>query len=109
MVKEGDEDELSQLLVEAALRGDEALVEEALRNEATNVNYMGILDLRVKHTDSIQREDSPDELRVEYLEFKTHASPLFAAAHAGHSEVVKKLLVSLLLSYSHFSLQCKNL
>ena len=95
VAKECDEnDASSRMLINGALRGDELLVDEILQNEAVDVNYMGIVNLKVKHTDCIQREEAPDELKTEYIEFKTDVTPLFSAAHSGHVEIVKKLLVS---------------
>ena len=99
VAKEGDENDASRMLIDAALRGDELLVDEILQNEAVDVNYMGIVNLKVKHTDCIQHEEAPDELKTEYIEFKTDVTPLFSAAHSGHVEIVKKLLVSYMLSY----------
>ena len=91
---ERDENTVSQMLINASLEGDELVVDELFRNGVVDVNYMGTVNLRMKNTDSIQHEEAPDELKIEYVEFKTDVTPLFAAAHSGHAEIVRKLLVS---------------
>ncbi|CAM6110561.1 unnamed protein product [Calypogeia fissa] len=86
------EDKASQRLIQAALKGDDDSVSESLKHELVDVNYIGTVNLRVKYTDSIQRGEVADEVNFEYQEFKTDVTPLFAAAHAGHAGITKKLL-----------------
>lgn len=88
----------SQRLVEAALRGDVAAVDASLRSDgdgeiAADVNYVGAVNLRVKCTETVLREEMPDEVRIGYDEFRTEVSALFAAAHSGRADVVRRLVV----------------
>lgn len=85
---------VSQELIDAALEGDESAVEMVLSNAIVDVNYMGTVNLRVKHTETIQHEEAPDELKIEYIQFKTDITALFAAAHSGHMDIVRKLLMA---------------
>ncbi|KAJ7518625.1 hypothetical protein O6H91_20G000900 [Diphasiastrum complanatum] len=89
-----DEYSVSQGLLEAALSGNESAVSQALLSEHVDVNHKGTISLRFKRTDSIQQEDTPDEVKIEYEEFKTDVTPLFAAAHAGHISIAKRLLIA---------------
>ncbi|MCO5591396.1 hypothetical protein L7F22_045379 [Adiantum nelumboides] len=91
---EVDELTVSQKLIEAALNGDEALVDYILGNAVVDVNFMGTVDLIIKHTNTVQHEEAPDKLKVDYVQYKTDVTPLFAAAHAGHVDIVKKLLTA---------------
>eukprot|EP00250_Pteridium_aquilinum_P017235 c23519_g1_i1 orf=646-2880(-) len=93
-VTEEDEQAVSQRLIEAALKGDESLVDEILGNTVVDVNFMGTINLTIKHTKSLQHEEAPDELKVEHVQFKTDVTPLFAAAHSGHVDIVKRLLTA---------------
>lgn len=90
---EEDESSVSQLLIEAALVGEEAIVNDALAHKLVDVNYRGTVSLRVKYSDTVQQEEAPDQVKIEYEEFKTDVTPLFAAAHAGHINITRKLLV----------------
>ncbi len=90
---EEDESSVSQLLIEAALVGEEATVNDALAHKLVDVNYRGTVSLRVKYSDTVQQEEAPDQVKIEYEEFKTDVTPLFAAAHAGHINITRKLLV----------------
>jgi hypothetical protein len=90
---EEDESSVSQLLIEAALVGEEATVDDALAHKLVDVNYRGTVSLRVKYSDTVQQEEAPDQVKIEYEEFKTDVTPLFAAAHAGHINITRKLLV----------------
>eukprot|EP01018_Ginkgo_biloba_P031804 Gb_08320 [translate_table: standard] len=83
---------ISQKLIEAAHRGDVKTVTDCLVNSLVDVNYIGTVSLRVKCTDIIQHEEAPDEVRIEYEEFKTDVTALFAAAHAGHLDLIRRLL-----------------
>eukprot|EP00249_Psilotum_nudum_P021650 c28188_g2_i1 orf=2-247(-) len=69
---------ISQRLIEAALIGNEDAVCEVLSNDLVDVNYIGTVNLRVKFTDSVQREEVADEVIVDYKQFKTDITPLFA-------------------------------
>jgi len=89
---EEDESSVSQLLIEAALVGEEATVNDALAHKLVDVNYRGTVSLRVKYSDTVQQEGAPDQVKIEYEEFKTDVTPLFAAAHAGHINITRKLL-----------------
>lgn len=91
-----DRDELalpSQRLIEAALSVDVEGVTQSLRSKTVDVNYIGTVSLRVKCFESVVREEEPDDTEVVYRDFVTDVSPLFAAAHSGHSDIVRKLLV----------------
>uniref|UniRef100_A0A0D6QRK6 Uncharacterized protein n=1 Tax=Araucaria cunninghamii TaxID=56994 RepID=A0A0D6QRK6_ARACU len=82
----------SQKLIEAAYKGDVKTVADCLANPLVDVNYKGTVSLRVKCTDIVQHEEAPDEVKIEYEEFKTDVTALFAAAHAGNVELVRRLL-----------------
>lgn len=99
---------LSQRLVEAALRGEVELVVECLSaaGSAVDVNYIGTVSLRVKCTETLLREEAADEVKIEYQEFKTDVTALFASAHSGHPEVVRKLLVASFPSTLFLFFQC---
>lgn len=86
---------LSQRLIEAALRGDADCVAECLSGGggSIDVNYIGTVSLRVKCTETVLHEEEADEVKFEYAEFKTDVTALFAAAHSGHVEIARKLLV----------------
>ncbi|XP_024541349.1 ankyrin repeat domain-containing protein 17-like isoform X1 [Selaginella moellendorffii] len=85
---------VSQRLIECALAGDVLGVSEALSDQIVDVNYKGPVSLRVKHTDSIQHEEAPDEVKIDHEIFKTDVTALFAAAHAGHIYIAKMLLLA---------------
>ncbi|PKA57990.1 Potassium channel GORK [Apostasia shenzhenica] len=87
----------SHRLLEAALRGNTVVVEEILTAAAAgtaeaDVNYIGTATLRVKCTEVVLREERADDVRIGYEEFRTDVSALFAAAHSGHADVVRKML-----------------
>lgn len=90
-----DRDELSlrsQRLIEAALSGDLECVTECLALEAVDVNYIGTVSLRVKCIETVLREEEADEVEIEYRDFVTDVTPLFAASHSGHVDSARKLL-----------------
>lgn len=89
-----NEHALSQDLVNASLEGDESVVQSLLANQMADINYLGTVNLRMRKLDFVQHEESSDELKVEYVLFKTDVTPLFAAAHSGHVEIVKNLLAA---------------
>lgn len=90
-----DRDEVAQRLIEAALSGDLSGVKECLESEAVvDVNYIGTVSLRVKCIESVvAEEEETDELEIGYRDFVTDVTPLFAAAHSGHLDIARKLLV----------------
>ena len=62
----------SQRLVEAALRGYVEVVDANLRGDGevgVDVNYIEAVRLRVKCTETLLREEMPDEARIGYDEF----------------------------------------
>ncbi|XP_077248395.1 uncharacterized protein LOC143888009 isoform X2 [Tasmannia lanceolata] len=90
-----DMDELevpSQRLIEAALGGDLEFVTESLNGGLIDVNYIGTVSLRVKCTETVLHEEGSDEVKIEYDEFRTDITVLFATAHSGHLEIARKLL-----------------
>lgn len=82
--------------------GEVEVVEESLaaatagasREVLVDVNYIGTVNLRVKCTEVVLGEETADEVRIGYEEFRTDVSALFSAAHSGHVEVARKLLVN---------------
>lgn len=91
---ENNEHMLSQNLIDASLEGDEPIVYNLLSNAMVDVNSQGTVNLRMRQIDTVQHEEAPDELKIEYVLFKTDVTPLFAAAHSGHVDIVKKLLAA---------------
>lgn len=91
--RDGDRDELSQRLIEAALSGDAERVSECLGSESVDVNYIGTVSLRVKCIECVLREDEADELEIGYRDFVTDVTPLFTAAHSGRLGIARKILV----------------
>lgn len=83
---------VSQRLIDAALRGDAECVDECLRSGLVDVNYIGTVSLRVKCTRAVLHEEDADEVRIEYEEFKTDVTALFAAAHSGNVDIARKLV-----------------
>ncbi|GLJ55644.1 hypothetical protein SUGI_1195080 [Cryptomeria japonica] len=83
---------VSQRLIEAALQGDIDTVVDCLGNALVDVNYIGTVSLRVKCTETVLHEEAPDEVKTGYEEFKTDVTALFAAAHAGHVDITRRLL-----------------
>ncbi|KAH9303065.1 hypothetical protein KI387_014648, partial [Taxus chinensis] len=68
------------------------IVADSLANPLVDVNYRGTVSLRVKCTDIIQHEEARDEVKIGYEEFKTDVTALFVAAHAGHVDLIRRLL-----------------
>lgn len=85
-------DYASQGLIEAAHKGDVKGVIDCLINPLVDVNYIGTVSLRVKCSDIIQHEEAPDEVKIEYEEFKTDVTALFVASQAGHMDIIRRLL-----------------
>lgn len=96
--REEEEASPAQRLVEAALRGDVAAVEACLADADADADLpaascVGVARLRVRCAEVALREAAAGEVVVESRELKTDVSPLFAAAHAGHADVIRALLV----------------
>lgn len=111
--REEEEASPAQRLVEAALRGDVATMEACLAAAAAAAaadddtddgvpaaSRVGVARLRVRCAEVALREEAAGEVIVESRELKTDVSPLFAAAHAGHAEVVRTLLVRIVTKFS---------
>lgn len=92
----------SQKLVDAISTG--ADVAACLADLAADVNFAGAVWLKSRRADVVLREEAPDEVRFEYEEIRTDASPLFLAAHSGDLSLVRSLLVSSNLKFSFESL-----
>ncbi|KAJ9706392.1 hypothetical protein PVL29_001751 [Vitis rotundifolia] len=82
----------SQRLIDAALQGDINWVSQSLMSQAVDVNYIGTVSLRVKCLEVLLREEEADEVEIQYRDFVTDVTPLFAAAHSGHVSIARKLL-----------------
>ena len=91
--------EPSQRLIEAALSGDVEFVTESLKSKTVDVNYIGTVNLRVKCIETVLREEEADEIKIQHRDFVTDVTPLFAAAHSGHVEIARKLLVWTLFDF----------
>lgn len=97
-----EKDELaepSQRLIEAALSGDVEFVTESLKSKTVDVNYIGTVNLRVKCIETVLREEEADEIEIQHRDFVTDVTPLFAAAHSGHVDIARKLLVWTLFDF----------
>ncbi|RWR72037.1 ankyrin-3-like protein [Cinnamomum micranthum f. kanehirae] len=86
------EAEISQRLVEASHGGDLRSALECIADPFVDVNFVGAVSLKSRKTEVVLHEESSDEVRVEYEEFKTDVSALFLAAHTGNLALVRKLL-----------------
>lgn len=87
------EAEASQMLVEAAHRGDTKAAMECLADPAVDVNFAGAVCFKGRKAEVVLREEAADEVKIEYEEFRTDVSALFLASHAGNLPLLKKLLV----------------
>ncbi|RVW91614.1 hypothetical protein CK203_024167 [Vitis vinifera] len=56
-------------------------VSQSLMSQAVDVNYIGTVSLRVKCQEFLLREEEADEVEIQYRDFVTDVTPLFAAAH----------------------------
>ncbi|GJN20988.1 hypothetical protein PR202_gb08433 [Eleusine coracana subsp. coracana] len=93
--REEEESSPAQRLVEAALSGDAAAVEACLlAADVPAASRVGVARLRVRCADVALREEAAGEVVLEARELRTDVSPLFAAAHAGHADIVRALLVA---------------
>lgn len=91
--REAETDVVSEKLIECCLSGDIDCVTRILNNGDVSVNYIGTVSLSVKCMESLFREEEADEVDVCFREFVTDVTPLFAAAHSGHVNIARMLLV----------------
>lgn len=87
------EAEVSQRLIDASLVNNLKLAFECIDDPFVDVNYVGAVSFKVRKAEVVLREDSPNEVRVEYQEFRTDVTALFIAVHNGNVALVRKLLV----------------
>lgn len=92
------ETEVSQLLVDASHANDLKSALECISDPLVDVNFAGTVSLKARKTEIILHDESADEVRLDYEEFKTDVTALFLAAHTGNVTLVKKLLVIFLLT-----------
>ncbi|KAF8378122.1 hypothetical protein HHK36_029459 [Tetracentron sinense] len=86
------EAEVSQRLVEASHTGDLKSAFECIADPFVDVNFIGTVCLKLRKTEVLLHDESADEVRILYEEFKTDVTPLFLAVHAGNLTLVRKLL-----------------
>uniref|UniRef100_A0A7N0U8N9 Uncharacterized protein n=1 Tax=Kalanchoe fedtschenkoi TaxID=63787 RepID=A0A7N0U8N9_KALFE len=86
------EKEVSQMLVDAALDNDHELACQCLRDPFVEVNFIGAVSLTTRKSEVVLHDESAHEVRMEYEVFKTEATALFLAAHAGNLPLVRRLL-----------------
>ncbi|KAF8408396.1 hypothetical protein HHK36_007546 [Tetracentron sinense] len=86
------EAELSQRLVESTHTSDLKSAFECIADPLVDVNFIGAVCLKVRKTEVLLHDESADEVRIEYEEFKTDVTALFLAAHIGNVMLVRKLL-----------------
>nr|DAD30619.1 TPA_asm: hypothetical protein HUJ06_009470 [Nelumbo nucifera] len=86
------ETEVSQRLVEASHSGDLKSALECIADSYVDVNFIGAVCLKSRKTEVLLHDESADEVRIEYEEFKTDVTALFLAVHAGNLILVRKLL-----------------
>lgn len=91
-------EEVSQRLVDAAHRGDTKAAMECIADAAVDVNFAGAVCFKGRKAEVVLREEAPDEVRIEYDEYRTDLSPLFLASHSGNLPLLKKLLVKFLIN-----------
>ncbi|KAA8533283.1 hypothetical protein F0562_033184 [Nyssa sinensis] len=86
------EAEVSQRLVDASHANDLKTALECIADPFVDVDFIGTVCLKARKTEIVLHDESPNEVRVEFEEFKTELTALFLAAHAGNVTLVKKLL-----------------
>ncbi|KAG9447148.1 hypothetical protein H6P81_013276 [Aristolochia fimbriata] len=86
------ESEVSQRLVEASHAGDLKSALDCIADPFVDVNFLGAVCLKTRVTEIVLHDESANEVRIDYEEFKTDVSPLFLSAHAGNVTLVRKLL-----------------
>ncbi|KAK9120035.1 hypothetical protein Scep_018128 [Stephania cephalantha] len=98
------ESEVSQRLVEASHSGDLKSAFECIADPFVDVNFIAAVCLESRTTEIVTHDESADEVRIEYEEFRTDVTALFLAAHAGNLALVRKLLVSSSETFTLYSL-----
>ncbi|XAR51979.1 hypothetical protein NMG60_11006801 [Bertholletia excelsa] len=86
------EAEVSQCLLEASRSNDLKSALDFIADPSVDVNFVGAVCLKVRKAEMLCRDESANEVRVEYEEFKTDVTALFLAVHTGNVTLVKKLL-----------------
>lgn len=86
------EAEVSQRLVEASHASDLKSALDCIENPFVDVNFVGTVCLKTRKTEVLLHEESANEVKVEYEDFKTDVTALFLAVHAGNVALVRKLL-----------------
>ncbi|KAF5197858.1 Ankyrin repeat domain-containing protein [Thalictrum thalictroides] len=86
------ESEVSQRLVEASHTSDLKSALECVSNPFVDVNFIGAVCLKTRKTEVVLHDESANEVRIEYDEFRTDVTALFLAAHDGNLTLVQKLL-----------------
>uniref|UniRef100_A0A5B7BY47 Uncharacterized protein n=1 Tax=Davidia involucrata TaxID=16924 RepID=A0A5B7BY47_DAVIN len=90
------EAEVSQRLLEASHCNDLKSAFECIADPFIDINFVGAVCLKVRRTEVLCRDESANEVRVEYEEFKSDVTALFLAVHVGNVTLVRKLLVTIL-------------
>ncbi|KAF5961685.1 hypothetical protein HYC85_002894 [Camellia sinensis] len=86
------EAEVSQRLLEASHCNDLKSALDCISDRFVDVNFVGAVCLKVRKAELSCCDESANEVRVEYEEFKTDVTALFLAVHAGSVTLVRKLL-----------------
>ncbi|CAK9145483.1 unnamed protein product, partial [Ilex paraguariensis] len=86
------EAEVSQRLLESSHCNDLKSALECISDPFVDVNFTGAVCLKVRKTEVVLRDELPNEVRVEYEEFRTDVTALFLAVHTGNVTLVRKLL-----------------
>ncbi|KAK9282765.1 hypothetical protein L1049_010986 [Liquidambar formosana] len=63
--------------------------EKKKEKKTIDVNYIGTVSLRVKCVESVSREEA-SKVKIEYREFVTDITPLFATTHLDYVEIATK-------------------
>lgn len=86
--------QVSQRLIDATHNDDIKSALDCLTNPFVDVNFVGTVSLKAQKTEILLHDESPNEVRFEYEEFKTDVTALFLAAHVGNLTLLRKLLVT---------------
>ncbi|OVA15407.1 Ankyrin repeat [Macleaya cordata] len=86
------EAEVSQRLIEASHISDLNSAFECISDPSVDVNFIGAVCLKTRKTEVVMHDESSNEVRIEYEEFKSDVTTLFLAAHSGNLTLVRKLL-----------------
>ncbi|CAL5371666.1 unnamed protein product [Camellia sinensis] len=92
------EAEVSQRLLEASHCNDLKAALECIADSFVDVNFVGAVCLKIRKAEVSCDDESANEVRVEYEEFRTDVTPLFLAVHGGNAMLVRKLLSSSFMS-----------